>query len=108
VGGVQPGRGEGFAAEPLLKLRIVAEMRRQHLNRHDPVGDHGQRPYRRVALVELAHGAIQDAAARGTVFPLPAPPQDPITLLSGHGYEESTGSACVGGDFDEKCVRTGD
>ena len=41
-------------------------------------------------------------------FPLPAPPQDPITLLAGHGRQEETGSACVGGDFDEKFVRTGD
>jgi hypothetical protein len=30
-------------------------------------------------------------------YPLPAPPQDPIMLLTGHGHEESTGSACVGG-----------
>jgi serine/threonine protein kinase, bacterial len=29
-------------------------------------------------------------------------------LLTGHGHEESTGSACVGGDFDDKFVRTGD
>jgi hypothetical protein len=41
-------------------------------------------------------------------FPLPQPPQDPITLLTGHGHSESTGSACVGGDYDQKFVRTGD
>jgi hypothetical protein len=41
-------------------------------------------------------------------YPLPQPPQDPITLLTGHGHTESTGSACTGGDFNEKFVRTGD
>jgi serine/threonine protein kinase len=41
-------------------------------------------------------------------YPLPAPPQDPITLLTGHGHQESTGSACSSGDFDDKFVRTGD
>jgi serine/threonine protein kinase len=41
-------------------------------------------------------------------YPLPQPPQDPITLLTGHGHVDSTGSACVGGDFDDKFVRTGD
>jgi hypothetical protein len=45
---------------------------------------------------------------RTTIYPLPAPPQDPITLLTGHGHDESTGSACVGGDFDDKFVRIGD
>jgi serine/threonine protein kinase, bacterial len=39
---------------------------------------------------------------------LPQPPQDPITVLTGHGHDDSTGSACVGGDYDEKLVRTGD
>ena len=44
------------------------------------------------------------------VYPLPAPPpQDPITLLTGHGHEELMGSsACISGDFDETIVRTGD
>jgi protein kinase-like protein len=41
-------------------------------------------------------------------YPLPQPPQDPITLLTGHGHTEATGSKCVGGDFDDKFVRTGD
>jgi hypothetical protein len=41
-------------------------------------------------------------------FPLPQPPQNPITLLTGHGHLEATGSTCTGGDFDEKIVRTGD
>jgi hypothetical protein len=41
-------------------------------------------------------------------YPLPQPPQDPIAQLTGHGHVDSTGSSCVGGDFDEKFVRTGD
>jgi len=42
-------------------------------------------------------------------FPLPQPPQDPITLLSGHGREDVTGaSACPSTDVDIKFARTGD
>jgi uncharacterized RDD family membrane protein YckC len=40
-------------------------------------------------------------------YPLPVPPQDPITLLTGHGHQEGTG-LCTSSDFDEKFVRTGD
>jgi serine/threonine protein kinase, bacterial len=42
-------------------------------------------------------------------YPLPQPPQDPITLLTGHGHIESTGTVYVGSfDFGDKFVRTGD
>ena len=41
-------------------------------------------------------------------YPLPAPPQDPITLLTGHAHQEATGSACVSFDADGEFVRTGD
>jgi hypothetical protein len=41
-------------------------------------------------------------------YPLPQPPQDPITLLTGRGHKESTGSGCTSGDYDQKFVRTGD
>jgi serine/threonine-protein kinase len=41
-------------------------------------------------------------------FPLPQPPQDPITLLTGHGHWEMTGSCSRSTDFEEKFVRTGD
>lgn len=41
-------------------------------------------------------------------YPLPQPPQDPITLLSGHGHEELTGSSCPSTDVDVKFARTGD
>jgi serine/threonine-protein kinase len=41
-------------------------------------------------------------------YPLPADLQDPIPLLTGQGQNVSTGSACSGGDFEDKFVRTGD
>jgi hypothetical protein len=42
-------------------------------------------------------------------YPLPQPPQNPITLLTGHGHQVSTGSVCAGtGYLDDKFVRTGD
>jgi serine/threonine protein kinase len=41
-------------------------------------------------------------------YSLPQPPQDPITLLSGHGHQEQTGSCGVDVDFDETYTRTGD
>jgi serine/threonine-protein kinase len=41
-------------------------------------------------------------------YPLPADLQDPIPVLTGHGSNVSTGSACSGGDFEDKFVRTGD
>jgi serine/threonine-protein kinase len=41
-------------------------------------------------------------------YPLPEPLQDPIPLLTGHGHNETTGSTCTGGDFEDKFERTGD
>ena len=42
-------------------------------------------------------------------FPLPQPPQDPITLLTGHAHNVATGSACAGTyDYEVKYERTGD
>ncbi len=41
-------------------------------------------------------------------YPLPDPLQDPIPVLIGHGQNVSTGSPCLGGDFEDKFVRTGD
>jgi hypothetical protein len=41
-------------------------------------------------------------------YPMPSPPQDPITLLTGHGRQDESGSTCTGGDMDAKFVRTGD
>ena len=41
-------------------------------------------------------------------YPLPNPLQDPIALLTGHGRNETTGSSCAGGDFEDKFERAGD
>jgi serine/threonine protein kinase, bacterial len=41
-------------------------------------------------------------------YPLPDPLQDPIPVLTGRGQNVTTGSACVGGDFEDKFERTGD
>jgi serine/threonine-protein kinase len=41
-------------------------------------------------------------------YPLPDPLQDPIPLLTGHGHNETTGSTCAGGAFEDKFERTGD
>jgi serine/threonine protein kinase, bacterial len=41
-------------------------------------------------------------------YPLPDLPRDPIPLLTGHGQQIMTGSACTGGDLEDKFERTGD
>jgi hypothetical protein len=43
-------------------------------------------------------------------YPMPQPPQDPITLLTGHGHLDENGSApcAVSVDFDETYTRVGD
>jgi serine/threonine-protein kinase len=41
-------------------------------------------------------------------YPLPDPLQEPIPLLTGHGQNVTTESACTGGDFEDKFERTGD
>lgn len=48
--------------------------------------------------------------SRKTDFELPAPGQDPITLLTGHGHDEVTGTGgCTSStDLDVKFERTGD
>ncbi len=41
-------------------------------------------------------------------YPLPDPLQNPITVLTGHGQNVSSDSACTGGDFEDKFERTAD
>jgi serine/threonine-protein kinase len=41
-------------------------------------------------------------------YPLPDPLQEPIPVLTGTGQNVTTGSACTGGDFEDKFERTGD
>ena len=45
---------------------------------------------------------------RNAQYPLPQPAQNPITLLTGHGRQEQTGSCALSVDFDETLSRTGD
>lgn len=47
-------------------------------------------------------------AAKTGRYPLPQPPQNPITLLSGQGEQVQTGSCEVRVGFDETFTRTGD
>ena len=48
--------------------------------------------------------------SRKTDFPLPALPQNPIALLTGHGHDEATGTGecATSADLDVKFERTGD
>jgi len=41
-------------------------------------------------------------------YPLPQPPQDPITLLTGRGHYTVTGGCPYNSDFDSRVERTGD
>jgi len=41
-------------------------------------------------------------------LPLPQPAQNPITLLTGHGFAASNGGGCNSVSFDQKITRTGD
>ncbi|MCV7412086.1 hypothetical protein AWC05_13730 [Mycobacterium florentinum] len=53
---------------------------------------------------------ISDPTTFHWEFPLPQPPQDPITLLTGHGHKQVTGTDSCSGSYDEdvKFERTGD
>jgi serine/threonine-protein kinase len=53
------------------------------------------------------NGAVTHTTKTGQ-FPLPQPPQDPITLLTGHGRQAQTGSCPANVEFDETFTRTGD
>jgi hypothetical protein len=41
-------------------------------------------------------------------YPLPQPPQNPITVLTGHGRQEQSAPCAISADFDETLTRTGD
>ena len=60
---------------------------------------------------ELDAGCPEGGASHVNVtaeYLLPAPPQDPIAVLTGHGRQEQTGACALSIDFDEKFERTGD
>jgi len=41
-------------------------------------------------------------------YPLPQPPQNPITVLTGHGHHAQSGNCTINVDFNETLTRTGD
>jgi serine/threonine-protein kinase len=41
-------------------------------------------------------------------FPLPQPPENPISRLVGKGHHEQTGNCSLNVDFNETYTRTGD
>jgi hypothetical protein len=42
-------------------------------------------------------------------MPLPQPPENPVAVLTGHGYRESSGSGCLtAGNIADTFTRTGD
>jgi tRNA A-37 threonylcarbamoyl transferase component Bud32 len=45
---------------------------------------------------------------RNAQYPLPQPPQDPITVFIGHGHQVQTGSCALSTDYDDRFERTGD
>jgi hypothetical protein len=51
-------------------------------------------------------GGTSHVKIQGT-FPLPEPHQDPITVLTGSGTKDESGSACKGGPYEMKFNRTG-
>ncbi len=52
-------------------------------------------------------GATTHVKNIGT-YPLPQPPQNPITLLTGHGHHDQSAPCALSLDFDETFTRTGD
>ncbi len=61
-----------------------------------------------VSSVDCTNGS-SFRAADNNVFPLPQPPQDPISKLTGHGRRDAvTATSCATGNFDFTVVRTGD
>jgi hypothetical protein len=52
-------------------------------------------------------GGTSHVRITGT-YPMPQPLQDPITQLTGHGFQEESGSSCTNSDLDTTFVRTGD
>jgi serine/threonine protein kinase len=57
--------------------------------------------------VSCPAGGISHVQFTG-VFPLPKPPKDPILSLSGHGNEDSQGTTCKGGPYDQVFTRVRD
>jgi len=59
--------------------------------------------------VQCSGGGPANHVKQTAQYPLPAPPQDPITLLTGHGQQvQSGGCNALSTNFDETFTRTGD
>ncbi len=68
----------------------------------------GKWTYRNVWEDNCASGAGKAQAVETGEFPLPQPPQNPITLLVGRGHHEHTGACTANADIELKLQRTGD
>jgi hypothetical protein len=106
--------GEVFEFDIVFRTDCLRTGDRCMSNGHSPPADDvplvfsGEKWVRHTERSEPCRLGGAGHTKRTTIYPLPAPAQDPITLLTGHGNDESTGSACTGADFDDKFVRTGD
>ncbi|OBG28070.1 hypothetical protein A5673_05640 [Mycobacterium sp. E3198] len=74
------------------------------------VFDGGAWTYDREFDMPCTRGGAMEHTRIVAHFPMPAPPQDPIPLITGRGYEDVTGppSPCKSTDVDIKFARTGD
>ncbi len=74
------------------------------------VFDGGTWTYDREFDMPCTRGGAMEHTRIVAHFPLPQPPEDPITLISGRGHEDVTGplSPCKSTDIDVKFARTGD
>ena len=66
-------------------------------------------------MTKIGNMSAPEISCKGAAFSthfhseFPQPPQDPITLLTGHAHNVATGSACAGiDDYEVKYERTGD
>ncbi len=73
------------------------------------VFENGKWTQNSITPVDCSAGGT-DRVTETSGFPLPQPPQDPISRLTGHGRRDfvTTSTACRSGDFDFTIVRTGD
>ena len=55
-----------------------------------------------------ANGGAPSRYVISLQIPLPQPPQDPITLLTGRGHYNRTGECAFDSDFESRLTRTGD
>jgi hypothetical protein len=59
-------------------------------------------------VAETSPGCSNLTVTSHAEYPLPVPPQNPVTLLKGHGHHEQTGNCMANVDWDETIKRIGD